>query len=76
MSILNNSFGLYQFSVEHQNSQELLMTQGMSLNIKGCSSLNYPKSRQRLLPLPRIMCITRTNKTHSGLGLGFVSKGV
>lgn len=67
---------MYQFNINHLNSQELLMLQGTSLYAEVYSSLKYPKSRQFLPPLLRIVCITRINKTHAGLELGFVSKGV
>lgn len=65
---------MYQFNIGHRNLQELLVLQGTSLCVKGYSSLKYPKRRQLLPPLPRLMCITRIDKTH--LGLGFVGKGV
>lgn len=64
---------MYQFNIDHQNSQELTL-QEISLYVKGYSSLKYLKSRQLLPPLPSIICITRINKSHPGQDWGLSVK--
>lgn len=71
VTILNNSF-VFHVSIQcwsSKSSRTSHASRNINCNVKGYSSLKYPKSRQLLPPFPRIMCTTRTNKTHPGLGI-------